>query len=311
MAERSPEELQQRRKRRAERRHKQRLANVARAEKMHQQRISAVITPLAEPDRCMADFYIGCSGWFYWHWKGKFYPEAIPTNQWFSIYQAEFETVELNAPFYSWPTIAAVRTWLRQAESSFVYTVKVCELITHVMRFEGTETLVRDFGFIADLLGSRMGCFLYQLPPSVHFEEAMLQRILGQIDPRHRNVVEFRHKSWWRDDVYAAFRAAGAIFCSCSGPRLPDDLIRTADEIYIRFHGTERWYHHDYSKEELEIWAERIQKCGAKTAWVYFNNDREGHAIKNAKMLADLLGGDSYSAQGLATDRRYRGCTSD
>jgi uncharacterized protein YecE (DUF72 family) len=80
-----------------------------------------------------------------------------------------------------------------------------------------------------------MGCFLYQLPPSVRYDPDMLGRILEQLDPRHRNVVEFRHKSWWNDDVYAAFEEAGAIFCSTSGPRLPDELIKTADDIYVRF----------------------------------------------------------------------------
>ena len=70
-----------------------------------------------------------------------------------------------------------------------------------------------------------------------------------------------------------AFRKAGIIFCSCSGPRLPDELIRTADEVYIRLHGPKRWYRHDYSKGELAIWADRIKASGAKRAWIYFNND--------------------------------------
>jgi uncharacterized protein YecE (DUF72 family) len=84
-----------------------------------------------------------------------------------------FKTVELNAPFYSWPTIATVESWKRQAgRRQFVYTVKACELITHIRRFAGTKTLVRDFGLIADLLGPRMGCFLFQLPPSFRYTPA-------------------------------------------------------------------------------------------------------------------------------------------
>ncbi|CDM61713.1 hypothetical protein LPU83_pLPU83d_0342 (plasmid) [Rhizobium favelukesii] len=84
-------------------------------------------------------------------------------------------TVELNAPFYSWPTVATVKIWLRQSRADFVYTVKVCELITHIRRFDGTATLIRDFGYIADLLGNQMGCFLFQLPRAFatvrrHFE---------------------------------------------------------------------------------------------------------------------------------------------
>ena len=152
-----------------------------------------------------------------------------------------------------------------------------------------TATLVKDFGLIADLLGPRFGCFLFQLPPSFQYSAAALRRILAQLDPTRRNVVEFRHRSWWNEKVYAAFRKHGAIFCSTSGPRLPDELVKTAGDVYIRFHGTKRWYRHDYTSEELAVWAERIRKSGAKTVWAYFNNDREGYAIANARELARQL----------------------
>jgi uncharacterized protein YecE (DUF72 family) len=242
--------------------------------------------PLPEPPA----INIGCSGWFYWHWRGLFYPLDMPTKDWFEHYCAKFRTVELNAPFYSWPTLANIAAWQRQVgRKRFVYTVKVCELITHVKRFEETKTLVKDFGYIADLLGSRMGCFLYQLPPSFHYTPDRLGNIIEQMDPVLRNVVEFRHRSWWNQDVYAAFREAGIIFCSCSAPRLPDDLITTADEIYIRFHGVHQWYRHDYSRVELDRWAEKIRASGARRVWAYFNNDRDGYAITNAKMLRRML----------------------
>lgn len=287
----SPEALAERRARRAERRQKQRDANVGRAEKMHQIKLTARDREKGSETlpSLSGRTYIGCSGWYYWHWKGHFYPADTPSNEMFNIYQSNFKTVELNAPFYSWPTIAAVKTWIRQAKPDFVYTVKVSELITHVKRFEGTETLVDDFAYIADLLGQQMGCFLFQLPPSVRYSVETLHSILSQLDPSRRNVIEFRHKSWWNEDVFDAFRAAKAIFCSCSGPRLPDELVRTTDDIYVRFHGTNQWYRHDYSDEELIVWANRIRASGAKTTWVYFNNDRDGHSIKNAKRLAELL----------------------
>lgn len=291
MPDRSPEEIQQRRERRAARREAQRQANLDRASRMHAARLKSQseATPPGRAAHPSSRVNIGCSGWYYWHWKGKFYPDDVPRDEWFSIYQREFHTVELNAPFYSWPTVATVRTWLRQAREDFVYTIKVCELITHVRRFEETQELVDDFGYIADLLGPQMGCFLFQLPPSVRYDPRKLELILGQLDPRHRNVVEFRHKSWWNEHVYAAFRAAGAIFCSPSGPRLPDELVKTADDVYIRFHGVNQWYRHDYSEAELAVWAARIVDSGAKTVWIYFNNDRDGYATKNAKMLATLL----------------------
>jgi uncharacterized protein YecE (DUF72 family) len=300
------------RARRQERRAKQRLANVDRAKAMHGARMAAekLKSPLAvrksgrrtRPGEGVRSpqFFIGCSGWYYWHWGGAFYPDDLPRSEWFAHYANKFNTVELNAPFYSWPTLANVRTWLKQAgRKRFVYTIKGCELITHVKRFRGTKTLVRDFGYIADVLGPHMGCFLFQLPPSLHYSRSLLRRIVEQLDPSRRpegeqsilrkNVVEFRHKSWWNSAVYWAFEKAGVIFCSTSGPRLPDELIKTSDDIYIRFHGTKRWYRHDYSRAELQIWADRIKASGAKRVWAYFNNDREGFAIKNARMLRRLL----------------------
>jgi len=281
--------IEERRARRQERREKQREANVGRAEKMHLARIAAAgeqAVSVAEPPL----LNVGCSGWYYWHWRGGFYPQDLPSNQWFAHYAAHFDTVELNAPFYSWPTVNAVKTWIRQAgDAEFVYTVKVCELVTHVKKFSRTKTLVQDFSHIADILGDRMGCFLFQLPPSYHYSPARLKTIVAQLDPARRNVVEFRHRSWWNEKVYAAFRAAGIIFCSCSGPRLPDELVKTADEIYVRFHGTTKWYRHDYTDEELAVWTARIRESGATRVWAYFNNDRDGYAIKNARELRRQL----------------------
>jgi uncharacterized protein YecE (DUF72 family) len=131
--------------------------------------------------------------------------------------------------------------------------------------------------------------FCFQLPPSFQYSPARLQGILNQLDHGRRNVVEFRHASWWNDDVYAAFEEVGTIFCSCSGPGLPNDVIKTAEDIYVRFHGVERWYHHDYTKEELTDWALRIRKLEGKRVWAYFNNDFNGYAVKNATMLIELL----------------------
>jgi uncharacterized protein YecE (DUF72 family) len=300
-AEAERQRILERRARRQARRELQRAANVGRAKRMHEARlayerdvveqdVSAKKAARPAPRGGKTEFHVGCSGWFYWHWRGQFYPPGMPNSRWFEHYAGQFKTVELNAPFYAWPTVGTVNTWVRQAgRRKFVYTVKVSELITHVKRFTGTKTLVRDFGHIADLLGPRMGCFLFQLPPSYHYSPARLKTILAQLDPARRNVVEFRHKSWWTERVYDAFREAKVAFCSCSGPRLPDELVRTADDVYVRFHGTTRWYRHDYTKEELAVWVRRIRESGAKRVWAYFNNDREGYAIKNARELLRQL----------------------
>ncbi|OQW37536.1 MAG: hypothetical protein A4E19_12710 [Nitrospira sp. SG-bin1] len=288
-----------RRARRQLRREKQREANVGRAANMHKARITGKLDARQDSAGRASKVNIGCSGWFYWHWRGRFYPADMPTKEWFAYYARHFKTVELNAPFYAWPTVATIQSWRRQAgRRNFVYTVKVCELITHVKRFQGTKQLIADFGLIADMLGPMMGCFLFQLPPSFHYTPARLSAILGQLDHRRRNVVEFRHPSWWNETVFSAFRDTGTIFCSCSGPRLPDDVIKTSEDIYVRFHGTQRWYRHNYSKAELTLWATRLCDSGAKRVWAYFNNDRNGYAIRNAKALSRLLQNEAKGRYG-------------
>jgi uncharacterized protein YecE (DUF72 family) len=290
-----------RRERREARRAKQREQNVLRAAKMHTARLAyerehptattpRLRTPAATGTATATHYHVGCSGWFYWHWKDHIYRD-IARDKWFQKYAATFGTVELNAPFYGWPTVATVQGWRRQlgGRRRFVYAIKVSERITHVKRFVGTKTLIRDFGLIADLLGDRFGCFLFQLPPSVHYSPAMLKRIVTQLDGRRVNVVEFRHRSWWNENVYRAFRDSNTVFCSCSGPRLPDELVKTSDEVYVRFHGTKQWYRHDYTTDELSVWTQRIRDSGASRVWAYFNNDREGYAIKNAKELIRQL----------------------
>ncbi|MGZ9080381.1 MAG: DUF72 domain-containing protein [Burkholderiales bacterium] len=248
------------------------------------------VTTQGERGTARRRLYIGCSGWYYWHWGGAFYPDALPRTAWFQHYASAFNSVELNAPFYSWPTLATVATWKRQCgRRAFTYAIKVNELITHTKRFSRTATLVKDFGHIADLLGPRFGCFLFQLPPSFRYTPAALKRIVSQLDTRRRNVIEFRHASWWNEKVYKAFSDENIVFCSTSGPRLPDELVKTADDVYVRFHGTKRWYRHDYSAEELAVWAERIRRSGARNVWAYFNNDRDGYAIANARELRRQL----------------------
>jgi uncharacterized protein YecE (DUF72 family) len=183
---------EERRERRRLRRETQREDNIGRAAKMHLVRKELVSERSSSTPRLKAA-YVGCSGWRYWKWRGLFYPADLPEGKWFDRYAKRFDTVEINASFYSWPTVANVKAWRRQpGRRKFVYTVKVCDLITHVKRFKGTKTLIRDFGMIADILGERMGCFLFQLPPSYRYTKARLNAIVSQLDPARRNVVEAR-----------------------------------------------------------------------------------------------------------------------
>jgi uncharacterized protein YecE (DUF72 family) len=154
----------------------------------------------------------------------------------------------------------------------------------------GLFGLVRNYNDeIAPVLADKIGCFLFQFPPSYRYTAPRLKSIVTQLDPAYRNVVEFRHRSWWRDSVYEALAERGISFCVVSAPRLPETCPAQQRLLYVRFSGRTQWYRHDYSREELAVWAERIQTSGAEEVWVYFNNDRNGHAVKNALMLRRML----------------------
>ena len=151
--------LEERRERRRLRREKQRENNAHRAAKMHAARLKMETTSLKAAAKPKASLYVGCSGSRHWDWRDSFYAGG-PQPDWFEHYLKSFDTVEINASFYSWPAVANVQTWQHGlGMKRFVYTVKVCELITHVKRFKGAKTLIKDIGMIADVLGDRMGCF--------------------------------------------------------------------------------------------------------------------------------------------------------
>jgi uncharacterized protein YecE (DUF72 family) len=273
---------------RTERRKEERRISALRAMKMHEARLAYGDVEIQ--DDLPKKYYVGCSGWFYWEWRRSFYASKAKTNDWFDYYSSKFDTVELNAPFYTWPTIGNVRKWLLQAEDKdFVYSIKVNELITHTKRFKAAKRIVKDFNLIGDILDGHMGCFLYQLPPNYKYTKLRLQNIIEQLDLRRRNVVEFRHESWWNEKVYSAFKEHGITFCSCSAPNLPDDIIKTSGNIYLRLHGISKWYRYDYSKAELKEWAKRIKEAKAKHAWIYFNNSFNAFSAKNALTLKSLL----------------------
>ena len=133
-----------------------------------------------------------------------------PQPDWFQYYSASFNSVEINASFYSWPTVASAQAWRRQPGGrEFVYTVKVCELITHVKKFEGHENARPGLLPHRPILGDRMGCFLFPAAAKLPIYNGPSSGIVSQLDPERRNVVEFRHNSWWNEEVYRTFRKAG------------------------------------------------------------------------------------------------------
>ncbi|GMQ99906.1 MAG: DUF72 domain-containing protein [Zetaproteobacteria bacterium] len=231
---------------------------------------------------------IGCSGYYYRHWLGLFYPENLPASRWFAFYAKQFDTVEINASFYRFPSKSAVRRWHRQAPADFTYSVKAPRLITHQKRFHDCGRLLEDLYHVLAGLGERLGCILFQLPPGLPFSKEALTRVLDGMNPGFRNVIEFRHASWWRQEVYEALREKQVGFCSVSAPELPDDLIVTTPDIYLRLHGNP-WYAQSYSEQELAEWSRRIKDAQADYAWVYFNNDSNAFAPGNATAFRELL----------------------
>lgn len=235
-------------------------------------------------------FHVGCSGWFYSHWRGIFYPaQEVTTKNWFAYYSNVFDTVELNAPFYRWPKPATVNRWRRDARPGFIYTVKVNQRITHEAKMRRTRKLVADYSQIADVLKEKMGCFLFQFPPSFKYSRDNLLRIVDQLEPHRRNVVEFRHKSWWRPLVFEELTQHSVGFVAVSAPRIPEEFPSRQKVLYVRFSGTTRWYDHDYSPAELAAWIRRIIQSEPGEVWVYFNNDRHGYAVKNALVFRRML----------------------
>lgn len=235
-------------------------------------------------------FFLGCSGYFYWGWRGRFYPENLKSKDWLSFYAGIFNTVELNSTFYSFPKRENLKRLKRSVPEGFTFSVKANRSITHLRRFRETEDMIEKFYLeVSDGLGNRLGPVLFQMPPSYRYSEDNLERILKQLKGDFINVLEFRHTSWWREEVFSILRSEGVVFCSVSFPGLPEELVETSNKVYIRFHGKEGKYRYRYSKEELKIWAESIRGSGAEEVYVYFNNDYNANAPDNCRELMNLL----------------------
>ena len=201
----------------------------------------------------MKTWWIGCSGFYYKHWKEKFYPKGLPQRKWFEFYCESFNTVELNVTFYRYPKLEALQGWYTRSPGDFRFTVKAPRLITHYKKFNNAKREAQDFYELAGRgLNEKLGCVLFQLPPNLVFSEANLEKILSTLDETFTNVIEFRHESWWNETVYKILREKGITFCSISFPSLPDDVIRCIPVTYYRFHGVPDLYASAYSDEKNE-----------------------------------------------------------
>lgn len=237
----------------------------------------------------LKEYRIGCSGWIYPHWEGLFYPDGLPEREWFDFYAKVFNTVEVNATFYRFPTEKMVQAWYRKGPPGFLFTLKAFRGITHLRKFRGTEELVRRFYALGERLEEKLGGFLFQLPPSLKYDRDLLLRILDQMDPRFPNTLEFRHPSWFQEETEALLRERGVAMCIVSAPGLPEYVVATASHAFVRFHGKGAWYAYRYSLRELRTWAARIQGLPVGRVFIYFNNDWNAWAPENALQLEELL----------------------
>jgi uncharacterized protein YecE (DUF72 family) len=232
---------------------------------------------------------IGCSGWNYRSWKEAVYGGA-PARRWLELYAKRFDTVEVNATFYRLPTVKAVAGWVEQTPDDFVFSVKGSRYLTHIKRLRDLGPgLDRFYERLEPLVRSpKLGPVLWQLPESFHRDDERLAAALERLPPG-AHCFEFRHPSWFVEDVYRFLREAGAALVIGDAPQRPfQEHVLTTDWTYVRFHYGSRGRRGNYSETELREWAARIRRWRAD-AWVYFNNDWEAFAVKNASMLQHLL----------------------
>lgn len=236
--------------------------------------------------------YIGCSGWNYKDWKGEFYPEDLAKKNWLEYYMDIFNTVEVNATFYRLPKDATLEKWKRSAyRKDFNFTLKGSRYVTHMKKLNEPEESIQKFEEAAELMKTKLGCVLWQLPPSLHRDDEKLEKFCKSLKGSNTNVIEFRHENWFAGEVYELLDRYKISFCSISTPRFPEEMIVTGKVGYLRMHGKgKKWYDYNYSKEELRSWKKKIENCGAEEVYVYFNNDIGANAPANAKELMELFG---------------------
>jgi uncharacterized protein YecE (DUF72 family) len=164
-------------------------------------------------------------------------------------------------------------------------------MITHYKKFQNTERETQEFyNVVAKGLKDKLGSILFQLHPRFEYSAENLERILTALDTSFTNVIEFRHASWWREDVYKTLKSRSITFCGISYPKLPDDVIKTAPALYYRFHGVPDLYRSPYRTGELKKIATTIQAFrGIDDVYIYFNNDIDVAAIHNARELQGMV----------------------
>jgi uncharacterized protein YecE (DUF72 family) len=239
----------------------------------------------------MINWNIGCSGFHYKDWKGPFYPTDLPQRKWFDFYCEHFKTLELNVTFYRFPQLSFLQNWYQKSPADFRFAVKAPRAITHYKKFNDvTDLIISFYDTINNGLQEKLGPVLFQMPPSYRYSEENLEKITNSLNPSFKNVLELRHTSWWRADVYQALAKNKISFCGMSHPTLPDEVIINTDVVYYRFHGVPDLYRSRYSVEFLQKVVDSIKSNHhVKEAWCYFNNDYDAIGVINAKEMLGMV----------------------
>jgi uncharacterized protein YecE (DUF72 family) len=235
---------------------------------------------------------IGTSGWQYRHWRRTFYPAGVAQSRWLEFYAERFATVESNAAFYRLPEKSTFADWAQRTPPDFVWAVKVSRYLTHIKRLADPVEPVRRFLDHAAGLGAKIGPVLLQLPPQLRRDDERLARTLAQFPRDVRVAVEFRHASWWHNDVRQLLERHRAALCWADrrGPVAP--LWVTADWGYLRFHTGRAYPPSCYGRQALATWVNRLTDAypAAADLFVYFNNDGHACALRDAGLFARLAG---------------------
>jgi uncharacterized protein YecE (DUF72 family) len=225
---------------------------------------------------------VGTSGYSYKEWKGAFYPKNLPPADFLRYYAEHLSTVEINNTFYRMPTEKLVRGWAQEVPETFTFALKAPQRITHIAKLHNARELTEAFVRVGRELGSHLGPLLFQLPPFLRKDVPRLEAFLEAAPAETRMAFEFRHPSWFDEDVWSALRARGAALCVAEGESLVSPLVATAGWGYVRLRRDA------YPDDVLEEWAAKIRMQAWKEVFVYLKHD-DGDAPSVAKRLIALL----------------------
>ncbi len=227
----------------------------------------------------------GTSGYSYKEWKGTFYPDDLPATKMLNFYATKFDTVEINNTFYRMPEAKMVGKWAGEVPDNFVFILKAPQRITHQKRLAGAEDDVRYFFETAAELGPKLGPVLFQLPPFAKKDAPKLKAFL-EILPRHPSAFEFRHASWFDDEVFGLLRDHDAALVGADTDEVNDPKklpLSTASWGYLRLRRTE------YREDDIKEWAQRVQAQNWSSAYVFFKHEDEGKGPAFARIFLDNL----------------------